>query len=312
LEVSRFPEGWRPDGLYTPAPRAEVTSVLDMPALTLGIRHRGADDSLGDRDLVGNSGHELRLRKKAKTTITAAVGVSETRGYADNTHHKGVTRTPQDINRKSKDVNHSAERHVVPSGLGVPNRFLQGPNDLEFMGTISQGQLLSVEGSVQGVEDSSVFCIPKRLDKRHRGLLVATSAELARGVIPAIKCQLCPDADFSNWEDFKRHCDYMEAHPLNISFCDSCGDFFARPDSLRRHCRNRPPECLVVSQEEAAVKRRETERVHEEFKSKLEHHLKTDKQIWKPFAQVIKEMFPKSSKRGSRQQSRLRAARTRP
>ena len=177
---------------------------------------------------------------------------------------------------------------------------------------ILRGQLLSAEGSVQGVEDSSVFCIPKGLDKRHRCLLAATSAELARGVIPAVKCQLCPDADFSNWEDFKRHCDYMEAHPLNISFCNSCGDFFARPDSLRRHCRNRPPECLVVSREEAEAKRRETERVHEEFKVKLEHRLRTGEQIWEPFAQVIKEMFPKSSKRGSRQQSRLRVARTRP
>jgi ribosomal protein L13 len=69
---------------------------------------------------------------------------------------------------------------------------------------------------------------------------------------------------------------------------------------------------LAGTREEAEAKRRETERVHEEFKAKLEHRLRTDEQIWEPFAQVIKEMFPKSSKRGSRQQSRLRAARTRP
>jgi hypothetical protein len=283
-----------------------------MPALTLGKRHRGADDTLEDRELVDNSGHEPRLQKKPKTAITATIGVSEIRGHADNTHHEGVTRTPQDINRKSKALNHGAERHAASSAQGIPNQFLQGPNNQEFMGMILQGQLLSAEGSVQGVEDSSVFCIPKRLDKRHRGLLAATSVELARGVIPAIKCQLCPDADFSNWEDFKRHCDYMEAHPLNISFCDRCGDFFACPDSLRRHCGNRPPECLVVSLEEAEAKRRETERVHEEFKAKWENCFKTNEQIWKPFTQVIKEMFPKSSKRGSRQQSRLRAAHTRP
>jgi len=28
-----------------------------------------------------------------------------------------------------------------------------------------------------------------------------------------LKCRLCPDAAFGNWEDFKRHCDLMEVQP---------------------------------------------------------------------------------------------------
>jgi len=46
--------------------------------------------------------------------------------------------------------------------------------------------------------------------------------------VTVLKCRLCPSAAFSNWEDFKRHCKYMGAHPFEIFFCDNCGDFFAR------------------------------------------------------------------------------------
>jgi hypothetical protein len=90
---------------------------------------------------------------------------------------------------------------------------------------------------------------------------------------------------------------------LRISFCGYCGDFFARADSLARYCRNRPPECLGVTPDEALTKRRETERVHVKFQEKLERYLRTNEEIGSPFAQ---EMYPgSSSKRGSRQQSRL-------
>ncbi|KAH9985186.1 hypothetical protein BJV74DRAFT_847286 [Russula compacta] len=102
----------------------------------------------------------------------------------------------------------------------------------------------------------------------------------------------------------------MEAHPLKISFCDHCGDFFARRDSLERHCKNRPPECLEVGLEKAEAKRRETETVHREFQARLESCLKTGGEIGMPFSQIIKKMYPKSSKRGSRQQSRLQEPET--
>ncbi|KAH9993485.1 hypothetical protein BJV74DRAFT_833033 [Russula compacta] len=98
----------------------------------------------------------------------------------------------------------------------------------------------------------------------------------------------------------------MEAHPLEISFCKRCGDFFARRDSLERHCKSRPPGCLNVSPDQAQVKRRETARAHQEFQEKLEECLKSGEDIGLPFAQIVKKMYPTSTKRGSRQQNRLR------
>jgi hypothetical protein len=153
------------------------------------------------------------------------------------------------------------------------------------------------------------FMIPKRLRPRHRGLLQATSEDWERGTIDVLKCRLCPSAAFGNWEDFKRHCDFSEAHPVKIMFCEHCGDFFARMDSLKRHQASRPPECLSVNPTEAEAKQRETNKVYEAYKEKLEEYLKNDEEVGTPFAQIIKEMFPNSSKRGSRQQNRLKVPR---
>jgi hypothetical protein len=189
-----------------------------------------------------------------------------------------------------------------------------------------QGQLPWIEGSeeeaIRHCESSVVqqqvlsgnakdgerghFRIPKRLSQRHKGLLKATSEDLTRGTVRELKCQLCPGADFSNWEDFRRHCNLMEAHPLKILFCRHCGDFFARSDSLERHQKNRPPECHVVTPAEAQAKGTERKRVHEAFKGRLEQCLEADERIGTPFAQIIKAMYPNSPKRGSRQQCRVK------
>ncbi len=175
-----------------------------------------------------------------------------------------------------------------------------------------QEGVISATGGETEVPEGDAFRIPKCLSERHRGLLKATSDDWARGTIRELKCQLCPGAAFCNWEDFKRHCNLMEAHPLRISFCSYCGDFFARADSLARHCRSRPPECLGVTPDEALTKRRETERVHVKFQEKLERYLRTNEEIGSPFAQTIKEMYPGSSKRGSRQQSRPKSPKLKP
>ena len=200
-----------------------------------------------------------------------------------------------------------------------------------MIGTIAQGKLPWDEGSEDGLteqytsnaverynvaisakdgeKEDEGFMIPKRLSPRHRGFLRATSEDWERGTVDVLKCRLCPDAGFGNWEDFKRHCDLTEAHPLKIVFCKHCGDFFARMDSLKRHQMSRPPECLSVTPAEAEAKRWETNKVYEAYKEKLEECLKNGEEIRSPFAQIIKEMFPNSSKRGSRQQNRLKAPR---
>ena len=89
------------------------------------------------------------------------------------------------------------------------------------------------------------------------------------GAISVLECWHCPGVWFSNWEDFKRHCDMTAGHLLKFS-CDYCGSFFAM------HCENPLNTCILVIEEEAKFNRRETNGVHE-FKFKLwqKHCLKT-------------------------------------
>jgi len=140
-----------------------------------------------------------------------------------------------------------------------------------------------------------------------QSLLAATSEDLARETVRELKCRLCPGTGISSWEDFKRHCDFMEAHPLKISFCEHCRDFFARSDALRRHEDKPPPTCRDFSPDEAKAKCTATKQAHDAFLEELES-LGTSGETWTPFSQRIIEMFPKSksAKRGSRQQSQIK------
>jgi len=283
----------------------------------------------GTNDWAGeaSSDHRPRPHKKAKGKM-ADRGVLEAAGSTSRARHKSSTKTPTVINAKFKAAGRGAGRLAAPNAQGVYHQSLPGPSvRKELVGTTVQDQLSWVEGSEEevtghytsGVVQQQVlsnramdgerdqFQFPKRLGQRHRSLLDATSGDLARGTVQGLKCRLCPDAGFRNWESFKRHCDLMEAHPLKISFCGDCGDFFARSDSLVRHQENRPPECLGVTPAEAKAKHTETKKVHDAFQETLEKCLGTSGETWTPFSQIIKAMFPKSSKVGSRQQCRIKA-----
>lgn len=315
-----------------PVPNTAPPSPPDMGSV-LGKRHHEADDAIHDRGPERRNDHEIRPYKRGKGRVVTELGVSEAGGSTNRTHQKPATGTLVDFHGKSKAVRRGAERLAPPNAQGVYHGFLQGPSLLqESMGTIAQERQPWVEGSAEAAmwhradgamqeqqeiygvndgefvaaEDRHLFYFTRRLSNRHSALLVATPADWARGAVPALKCRLCPSAGFSNWDDFKRHCDAMEAHPLEISFCDRCGDFFARRDSLERHCKNRPPRCLDVSPDQAEVKRRETARVHREFQERLEECLRSGGDIGLPFAQIVKKMYPTSTKRLSRQQNRLR------
>ena len=152
-------------------------------------------------------------------------------------------------------------------------------------------------------EERARFCIPKRLSQRHRNFLATTSEDVARETVQELMCRLCPGTGIGSWEDFKRHCDFMDAHPLKISFCEDYRDFFAQPDSLKRHQNKPPPTCCNVSPDEAKAKRTATKQAHDAFLEELES-LGTNGETWTPFSQRITEMFPESAKRGSRQQCR--------
>ena len=266
--------------------------------------------------------------KRVKRRV-AANGVLVTTGSTSRARHTSFTGTPCIPDHTSEAVGRGAGRLAAPNAHEVYHQVLPGPSVQE--GTTAQGRRLRIEGSeaeltqhyassvVQqqdtvlnakdGEREDGGFKITRRISQRHRDLLQAKSDDWARGSVEVLKCRLCPGAEFSNWEDYKRHCDLSEAHPLKLVFCKHCGDFFARTDSLKRHQTNRPPECLSVTPTDAEAKRVETKKVYEAFKEKLGECLKDDGVIKTPFTQIIKEMFPKSSKRGSRQQSRLKVPR---
>jgi hypothetical protein len=156
-----------------------------------------------------------------------------------------------------------------------------------------------VQEQEQEKEEENVkhFKISRRLKPEHRELLVAMELDLARSVVQDIKCRICPNASFENWVNYKCHRDTTEVHPLKIFFCDLCRDFFARSDALLRHRKHPPAECKKVMPEEAVAKCRETKRAHVEFLGHLKECLETGEDIGKPFSQIIKDKYPKSSKK---------------
>jgi uncharacterized C2H2 Zn-finger protein len=176
-----------------------------------------------------------------------------------------------------------------------------------------EGRIGWMDGDArQGAKENPIQ-IPKNLDEDHRTLLVATEAEWESGSIQEIKCRLCVGTTFKTWDHFKRHCDTAETHPLKIDFCDRCGDFFARKDSLKRH-RNKPPvQCRNAKPEETKLKRQATEKAHKEFKERLERGRKAGEDVGIHFSKFIKKMFPKSSKKrtGARGQGQFRGFRVR-
>jgi hypothetical protein len=144
---------------------------------------------------------------------------------------------------------------------------------------------------------------PKKFKPVHKALLAYTPQDWSAGGVDQIKCKLCPDTELKGWEEFKRHCCAAEAHPFKILFCDKCGDFFARSDSLERHCGNPPPECRRFTPErckEADKKREETQKSHDEFMERLKRFMETGENIGTPFCEIIKEMYPESSKKRTR------------
>jgi hypothetical protein len=286
-------------------------------------------------DLTGNGSEELyddrrpRPFKKVKGK-TVARGVLEAAGSTSRAPLKSATKTPGEFSDTSEAVGRGAGMLAAPSGHEVYHQLLPGPSVQMLVGTTVSGEPSPIEGSeveatqhyTNGVvqppvlysnagvgeredQERTRFRIPKRLSERHRSLLVASSEDLARGTVRELKCRLCPGTGISNWGDFKRHCDTMEAHPLKISFCKYCGDFFARSDALKRHQQRRPATCHGVSLAEAQAKRTATKQAHDAFLGELES-LGTSGEAWTPFSQRITEMLTNSAKRGSRQQSRIK------
>ena len=231
-----------------------------------------------------------------------------------STHCTSETRIPTENNEISKEAGRGAEGLATPNVQGVSHHSLLGPSFQQgwVVATVQGQQLPGVKvrveegqevqhnmANTEQQEEGHLFEIPSNFEGLSL-LLAATEDDWACRAVNKIECRLCPDSGFSKWDDFKRHCRTAEAHPLEISFCEHCGDFFARSDSLRRHLKQPPAECLEVTPEKAEEKRRETEREHGDFIGRVERSLTTGEDIGAPFAQIIKQMYPGSSKKRTR------------
>ena len=254
--------------------------------------------------------HDVPPQKRARGRTS---GILEAKRSTARTHHNLVVRIPEKgISDKPKEAGRGAERLATPIAHGFYHQSSLGPS-FQQGGPVepAHGKPSWVEGSVdveavhcidsamrqQQQEATRLFKIPRTLKPMYRMLLRASLDDLARNAVQKIKCRLCPGTDLENFDQFKRHCRTAEAHPLEILFCDRCGDFFARCDSLKRHNILPPPECRKVTLEEAAEKRRVTKEEHKQFIQRLRHSLTAGGVIGRPFSEIIKEKYPGSSKK---------------
>ena len=315
--------------MAAPGTAASATNMLEFPQMDLGKQHGGGNEDLDDQGPGTENGHGLCPGKKGKAKVDTTIG-GLAEGPPNWTCRNTTVKASASIHTTSEAFESRADMPMVLIAQGPCCRPLQRPSvQQQLTGTTVREETPSVEEAVQEAtwdqSDSmveqeeeeeynadegkleamkhNIFCIPKRFDEKCKRFLKATSEDFTRGTLDALKCKLCPTASFSTWDDFVRHCKTTKSHPLKLFFCDDCGDFFARQDSLKRHCKNRPSRCFGVALHEAEEKRRETEIIHEQFKKNLDAYLKTNEGTWTAFTQVIKEKYPGSWKGGRRQQS---------
>ena len=305
------------------------TYMPELPRTILRKRPRSAEETNNDFTKVGNDSSPRRVKRR-----TGVNGVLGAAGSASRARQKPATETPVRVNGKSEAAGRGAGMLAAPIAHEVYHQSLPGPSVQEaLMGTTAQGQLPWIEGSEVCVNltftgnavgqldvvnntatdgegenaEEDGFRIPKRLSERQQLLLMATPEERARGVVRVLKCVVCPKSGFGRWESFTRHCERTEGHPEDLFFCRFCGDFFSRPEARDRHEKDRPDECFNVSPAKAEEKRTVTLHVHEGFKREIDEYLRFGGKMGEPFCQRIKKLYPDSSKRGNRQQNRLKA-----
>ena len=129
--------------------------------------------------------------------------------------------------------------------------------------------------------------IPARLDERQRLMLQTTQADLERQAVEDIKCKLCPNTRLSGWDDFERHCDTSEKHPLTVFFCGRCGVYFGRKDSLHRHIQTDTKACRDTTEDQAALRRQVTEQLFKDFNVRLDRCLRTGEDVGQCFAEIV-------------------------
>ena len=250
-------------------------------------------------------------RKRGKPSATRVLGVVES---TKSTRRPSSTRTQTNINEKSKAAGRGAERLASTTARGVFPRSLLGLSVLRGsvealehqepswivgreqvetgrdMGSSVQQQFVLQENA-EDMDDLRE--IPGTLTERHRSMLLTTQAERERGGVRTIKCKLCPDAQFGSWATFRRHCKECEMHPVELHYCDLCGDYYARSDSKNRHQDSKEETCRNTPHGVAIKKKEQVGRLFKAFEARLMHCLKTGEEIKPTFSEAATRQLNK-------------------
>ena len=248
-------------------------------------------------------------KKRGRPSPTWVPGEAASR---KRTRRPPVTRTQAKFNGTSKAAGHGAERLESMTAQGVYHQSLLGLSVPQgSVGLLVQEQPSWVEGRVQvnmrreigssapqqivvqeNAEDGEdLHEIPRTLTERHRSMLLTTQAERELGGVRIIKCKLCPDAQFGTWATFRRHCKECEMHPLELHYCDWCGDYFARADSRKRHQDSKEDACRKMSHDDAMQKKEEVGRLFKAFEAELKHCLESGEAIEPTFSEAAIRML---------------------
>ncbi len=255
-----------------------------------------ADGGTSDRS---ETNMQKRAKQSAVGTMVAATRTIERSSPATRTQQVGTGKSEEVVcgamltRSTSQEVYHptllghgvSQELIGTPTASWVDERELvgmQGGVGSEVPQQIGQHD---TESDRAGGED--LFRIPSRLTERQRLMLQTTQADLERQAVEDIKCRLCPNTRLSGLDDFERHCDTSEKHPLTVFFCDRCGVYFGRKDSLRRHIQTDTKACRDTTEDQAALRRRVTEQLFKDFNVKLDQCLRSGEDVGKRFAEIV-------------------------
>jgi hypothetical protein len=197
--------------------------------------------------------------------------------------------------------------HLLP-GPSAPQEIMESPDQGHFEGGASSetqhespgmaaqqsgGQL---GGSTEGQDGR--YPIPSNLTYRQLMMLRITEDEARHGAVNIINCKFCLDVALGSWPSYQRHCDGSEDHPVELTFCDQCGDHFARLDSWNRHVGKKDGnDCVKTSSDDAKRKKRRTKRRFDDFNAKMERCLRTGEELGKRFAEIAQENVGTTSKK---------------
>ena len=278
--------------------------------MALGKRPREAEEPHGDGSRVDI--HQIPPEKRARGDGISNEIPKAAQSTARTRHKPVAKRIPEtSFNGKPKEAGRGAERLASPNTQGIYHQPLLGPLQQGRVERAAYGTPIRVVGREdekvvrrnstmkrQGQQEEA-----NKFESMHEALQEDTKTTSG---VKEFKCRLCPETHLKTGQDFKRHCNTAEAHPLEISFCNKCGDFFARKDSLLRHENNPPPECKNATEEEGKKKREETELLHDDFLRGLEECLKTKTcEGFVPFSQIIKARYPESAKKNKSSKKKI-------